>query len=107
MKPQDALAGTRAFIQAWRKDVVSPEEIIRRARICEQCKLGKEKSVFGGILGNILKTENVPPLLANYRCVVCKCPLANLIPAKEVHQDSEKERARRIKVNKECWMLKL
>lgn len=105
MTPSDIAAATKAFVRAWRKDVVSPEEIARRSRICKTCP-AKEKSFFGGLLGQILQTEGVLKLLAEHKCGICKCPLSNLIPAVEVHVDSDREKKRRQKANPNCWMLK-
>lgn len=106
MKLTDAITGTKAFIQAWRKDVVSPETILERSNTCKVCPV-RTKSIAAGILKSIIDKNGVSSELADYKCGICKCPLLNLIVAKEVHQDSTKERERRIKKNKNCWMLNL
>lgn len=105
MTPNDIISASRAFVQAWRKDVVPEAEIARRSRICRQCS-GRSKTTFAGILKRIIDKNGVAPELANYSCGVCKCPLLNLVVAKEPHVDSEREHKRRQKVNPNCWLLK-
>jgi len=104
MKPQDITLAAKAFVQATRGDVVSADVIDKRARICKACPV-RTKSLLAGILAKAL--ESAPDELKSYRCGICRCHLGLLVPAKEPHIDSPKERERRIKKNKECWMLKL
>lgn len=104
MKPSDITAAATAFVQATQGDVVPDSVIASRARICRQCPV-RTKSVLAGIVAKAL--DKAPQELKNFRCGICKCPLGLLIPAKQPHQDSDKERKRRENSNKHCWMLKL
>lgn len=107
MKPIQGAA--KAFIQATRGDVVSEDEISRRARICKSCPgriPNKGTGKISQILAKVAGENQVPKEIANYQCAVCGCNLQLLIPAKEPHQDSDKERKRREKINPRCWLLK-
>lgn len=106
MTPKDVTSATKAFIQAWRKDVVPDEVISQRSRICKSCPV-REKSFVAGLLKSIIDKNGVPKELSDHRCGICKCPLLNLVVAKEPHVDNEKERRRRLKGNPNCWLLKL
>jgi hypothetical protein len=101
-------AAAKAFVEATQGDVVSDEEIDRRARLCKPCP-GRVKTTGVGrvsqILGALANKHKVPKEIADFSCVVCKCNLQLLIPAKEPHVDSPKEKARRVKVNARCWNL--
>lgn len=108
MKPSDLAAAARAFVEATKGDVVSTEEISKRARICKACPLRVRTSGVGRvsqILGNIANKNRLPSELKDYACSVCGCSMQLLLCAKNPHTDSEKERARRLKGNKNCWLL--
>lgn len=108
MRPQDALAAALAFKDAIKGEVVSPEEIIRREKVCSGCPKRKLTRNFTGrvsqILGIIANQHRVPASIKAYSCGVCGCNLMLLIPAteKDQHKDSPAEAKVRPAT---CWML--
>ena len=107
MKPQSILSAANAFREALRKDVVSDAEISRRSNICTQCPAKTPSGVVAPVLASIINKHKVDKKISAFKCGICKCPLILLVPAKEPHVDSVEERAKRIKKNKNCWLLNL
>lgn len=110
MNLESIKGAAKAFIAATQKDVVSDETIANRSRLCRQCPLRITNRSSGKVsqtLAKLAQENKVPAEIAGYQCSVCGCSLQLLIPAKEPHQDSNKERAKREKGFKHCWMLKL
>lgn len=107
MRPQDAIAAAKAFREAVRGNVVSPEEILRREVICAACpKRGRVigwKSVVSQKLGAIANKNRLPSSVKDYKCNVCGCSLMLLLPAtaKDLHRDSPEEAKNRPKT---CWL---
>lgn len=100
----------KAFIEATRGDVVPDDVIAARTRICRNCPLRVPATGTGRVsqvLGKLANENKVDKNISGYKCSVCGCALLLLLPAKEPHVDSDKERARRLKGNKGCWLLTL
>lgn len=110
MKLSDITSLTRAFIEATRGEVVSVSEIDARARLCKNCPARVRTRGVGRvseILGQIANKNKLPSDLKDFSCSVCGCAFQLLIPSTKPHVDSDRERARRIKLNDKCWILKL
>lgn len=107
LTPRDALTAAKAFTHALSGDVVSADEIRRRAAICSTCpqrKLVRNRtSQISQTLGMIANRHRVPRDIKDYACGVCGCSLMLLIPAtkKDLHEDSPEESEKR---PERCWL---
>lgn len=98
------MAAMKAFKEAITGEVVTTQEIKRRAAVCDTCPMRRAVSGTSSrasqTLGIIANKNRVPPSIKNYKCEVCGCALLMLIPAKTPHQDNEEQRKSR---PKGCW----
>lgn len=105
-----AIAAIKAFTEAINGNVVSPEEVFRRATICAKCPMKRKTtgapSKISRYLGVLANKHRVPPDLNGQKCNVCGCSLMLLVPAteKDLHKDSPEEAKKRPAV---CWIKKL
>ena len=101
-----AAAAVKAFKEARSGDIVEPEEVLYRMRICEQCPVRSRRpsvrSRISLMLGRISNKNKVPDKLSKYNCGACGCSLMLLLPSKTRHPDTPEEHESRW-VN--CWLL--
>lgn len=108
---QDARSALKAYQEARNDNVVSAEEIHRRATICSTCPVRQTIRMHGTDQGMKLlalrATKNrVPKILSDSKCGVCKCPLLLLtvtLPSL-LHRDSPDEAVRRANEAPNCWL---
>lgn len=109
MSPKSALAAIAAFKEALSGNVVSVDEVTRRAGICSTCPKRKMdtgvKTGISRMLGNLANKHRVPEEIKGRSCSVCGCSLLLLIPAtdKDLHKDNEQEAKERPSI---CWIKK-
>lgn len=108
---QGAKAAIVAFQEARHGNVAGETEVANRANICEQCPMRRRNGVairvaLGAIHATRILKNRVPDAISEFRCGVCHCPLANLLPAKgeHLHTDSPEEAAKRAKEAPNCWL---
>jgi hypothetical protein len=105
-----AIAAIKAFTEAVNGNVVSPDEVFRRATICAKCPMKRRvtgaPSKISRYLGVLANKHRVPADLNGQKCGVCGCSFMLLIPATEddLHKDSPEEAKKR---PDKCWMKKL
>ena len=110
MKIQAAIAAARAFKDATLNDTAPPETIAARAEVCGVCPMRVPARGLAvrveKALAAVAVTHGKPEILHGQMCGVCKCPLLLLVPDKhEVpHEDSKKEKAKRLRKAPKCWM---
>ncbi len=122
------VAGAEAIVNVTSGNIVSQEEINRRARICSGCKTADPDSgiVMDGVVSttdcracgfasrfatwaNKLKKQFgvghvIPNGLSDKGCIVCKCTLAVMLPSKMSAFDYEKDLQE--KRPDHCWVKK-
>lgn len=111
ISPAGARAAIIAFMEAGKGNVVGETEASNRANICLTCPLrAKIKMSLSAHIGQVMALRvakhNVPEDIKGYKCGVCLCPLALLVPAKgeHLHTDSPEEARKRAKDAPRCWL---
>lgn len=108
---RDAASAIKAATQAGRGNVVPPEELQRRAAICERCPM--RQFVGAGaldrasqVLGMMVNRHRVPKSLTTYKCGVCGCSLMMLLPARteDLHKDTPEQASYRKHTAPGCWV---
>lgn len=107
MKPSGIKAAAKAYVEATKNNVVSLEQLEKRARVCRMCKFKQKTrgtSRVSQVLGFLSQKNMVPDDISKYSCGICKCSLLLLLPAKteNLHKDSPEEAERRPGF---CWMV--
>lgn len=113
---RDALKAGQAAIKIISGDTVSPAEMVRRYKVCQQCPLRtKTRECFSCNAARFLtsitssmrkmfgKQVKTPSDSKKFSCGVCNCLLAMLLPTKvsHLHEDNEHQSKRRPDF---CWM---
>ncbi len=105
-----SIAAIKAFTEAVNGNVVSPEEVFRRAAICNGCPMKRKvtgaPSKISRYLGLLANKHRVPKDIADFKCGVCHCGLTLLLAATkdDLHKDSPEEAKKR---PDRCWMKEL
>lgn len=108
---KDAVAALTAYKEARNDNVVSAEEIQRRAAICSTCPVRETIRIHpqdqaARMLALRAAKNRVPAILSERKCGVCKCPLLLLtvtLPSL-LHRDSPEEAVKRATEAPNCWL---
>lgn len=106
---QGAAAALKAYQQARKGDVETPDTIAARAAACFRCpkrKITRGVSKASELLGILANRNRVPHAVASYSCSVCGCSLMLLLPAtkEDIHKDTPEEAKER---PDNCWIKQL
>lgn len=107
MKPSDVSGAIKAYVAATKKETASPEEVLRRSKICLACPMRVRTrgiSRVSKFLGELARINNADKKISEFSCGVCSCSLLLLTTAlpENLHQDNEKQKQKRNKTA--CWM---
>jgi hypothetical protein len=106
LRAKDAAAALKAFKDAVHGNVVAPEQVVQRARVCGSCPFRVRTagiSRMSEVLGLVANKHRVPIEVSGYSCDVCGCSLMMLLPAQKenLHKDTPEESLKRPAA---CWI---